>query len=391
MLDHPPRTSYLRRVTPRVSVLLAVASAVLGSVPARADPGPPSAAAADDLAIVRAIEADLVHLLDRVDGSTVSLLGCRTESGPTHVLGAGSGVVVRHRGTWLVTNGHVVNNCARVDAILSDGRRERVRVVSTDTLADLALLSFAEVPERIVAVPLEVSAESASEGTWVVATGNPFLLAEDGASAASLGVLSGQRGEACAVRLSGCSLQHDAEINPGSSGGPLWSVEGRLLGVNGAIVTRSRLEGTGPAYSGASFSVPVARVAAFIDQVLDARDRTHAVVKRPSPTPTATAPVGRRSAAARLGARLVGVVDGRGAGLGVRLRQLADHSPLRTGAASLAEGDRVVAADVANVRRAIRTPGDLERALAETPAGAELTLVVDRAGRRFTWTGRVRT
>jgi len=370
-------------VAPRL--LLVAVAACLGIAPAAwGDPGSSTSDAAEDVAIARRVEGDLVRLLERVDASTVSLLGCKSPVGGTaSVLGAGSGVFVRYRGTWLVTNGHVVKGCARIEAILPGGARERVRVVATDKTADLALLAFDEAPATLVPVGIEGGGIPLPEGTWVVATGNPFLLAEDGASAASLGVFSGQRGAACEARLGGCSLQHDAEINPGSSGGPLWSVEGRLLGVNGAIVTRSRLEGTGPAYSGASFSVPTPRVAAFIDHVLG---RT-ASPGSAAPTTTSTASTSNaRGAAARLGARLVAVEDGRGNGLGVRVRDIMPTSPLRRGR-SLVNGDRIIEVRIAGSRRTVRTLADLERALSQASPGAELTLLVDRAGVRVAWQG----
>lgn len=376
-------------------LLLVAVAAWFGFTPAAfADP-PPAADAGtaeavatgvppDDMAIARRVEADLVQLLERVDASTVSLLGCKSPVGGTaSVLGAGSGVLVRYRGTWLVTNAHVVKGCARIEAILPGGARERVRVVATDRTADLALLAFDELPATLVPVGIDGADAPLTEGTWVVATGNPFLLAEDGASAASLGVFSGQRGAACEARLGGCSLQHDAEINPGSSGGPLWSVEGRLLGVNGAIVTRSRLEGTGPAYSGASFSVPAPRVATFIDQVLG---RTASPGSAPPTTTSAVASGQVRGAAARLGAHLVAVEDGRGNGLGVRVRDIVSTSPLRRGV-GLVNGDRIVEVRIAGSRRAIRTLADLERALSRVAPGTELTILVDRGGVRVAWQG----
>lgn len=382
-LDRPARSPYLPLVAPRL-LLVVVAAWVVAAPIAVADPGGATPAPADDLAVARRIEAELVRLLEHVDASTVSLLGCKSQAGGTAtVLGAGSGVLVSYRGTWLVTNGHVVNGCSRIEAILPGGARERVRVVATDKTADLAILAFDERPASLVPVPIAEGHEPLAEGTWVVATGNPFLLAEDGASAASLGVFSGQRGAACEARLGGCSLQHDAEINPGSSGGPLWSVEGRLLGVNGAIVTRSRLEGTGPAYSGASFSVPTPRVAAFIDQVLGPTSRASVT----GPTTTRTAATTRRQgAAARLGARLVAVQDGRGSGLGVRIRDILSSSPLRRGRA-LVDGDRIIEVRIAGSRRAVRTLADLDQALAQAPAGAEVTLLADRGGVRVAWQG----
>jgi serine protease Do len=344
--------------------------------------------AAADVEVVRLLEQDLTALLDRVDASTVSLLGCEAaRAGQATVTGAGSGVVVSHRGTFIVTNAHVVEGCARIEAILPDGTRVRVRVRATEPKADLALLSFDTVPDVVLPVVLAGMSTPHTEGAWVVATGNPFLLGMDGRSVASLGVLSGQRGAECEARLSGCSLQHDAEINPGSSGGPLWSVDGELIGVNGAIVTRSRLEGTGPAYSGASFSVPVARVRAFIDQVLAGAGAREAP-RRPAPTGVVAPATGARRASDVLGSRLVSVEDRAGRGLGVRIRGLETDSPLLRGPA-LEVGDLITAIRLRGSTHVVRSVRDLDALLGGAEAGLGIEVVVRRDGTERTWTGQV--
>lgn len=350
----------------------------------------PPAQVERDLVAARAVERDLMALLARVDGSTATVLGCEGRRGvsASRITGAGSGVIVGYAGgTHLVTNAHVVDGCPRIEIVLPSGRHVEARVRATDKTMDLALLSFVNEPTDVSPFQLDGRGiDGLAEGTWVVAVGNPFLLAGDGRGMATLGVLSGCRAGGPAQSLAGCTLQHDAEINPGSSGGSLWSVDGRLLAINGAIVTRGTLPGTGPSHSGASFAIPVDRLEAFLRAVL--APATPPMTPDSSTTALPAAAAGASLAATRTTQwlRIVAVTTPSAEGVGATVLALENGSPMATGA-GLRVGDRITSLLTGDRLYRIKRLEDLEWALREHEAGASASIGIVRAGREEQWTG----
>ena len=354
--------------------------------------------AADDLAKVRAVEGALVQMLDRVSRSTVTVV-TRQRVGVTSVdaegakviAGAGSGVIIRQAGVWILTNAHVVQGSGQFDITTNAGRRIPVSVHAKDTGVDLALLQPLEPLSDADAVPIATAGTSdVREGQWVVATGNPFLLAENGASAASLGVYSGAR-----VGRKGSRdylLQHDAEINPGSSGGPLWDLSGRLLGINGAIVTRSMRQGGGPSHTGASITIPHAHVRRFLDSaihgiVVPEPSSPAPVIVQADPAPAAPAPIVQTYGFARLGIQGVTSLSGAGTYNGVLITRVDPGTPA---ARFLQPGDRIVGlSHQSTPLRSLRV-GTLEGSLAGLPTMAYVTIRYIRGGLRHSWTGSLR-
>jgi len=152
----------------------------------------------------------------------------------------GSGVIVAGDGV-IVTNYHVVANSEEIDVTLADGRRFTAALVGADAATDLAVL-------RIEARDLPTAAWGDSDtvevGEMVWAIGNPFGLDRT----ITYGIVSavGRRGVLDSPYQE--FLQTDASINPGSSGGPLVDVHGRVMGITTAIV--------GKDYSGIGFAIP---------------------------------------------------------------------------------------------------------------------------------------
>lgn len=168
--------------------------------------------------------------------------------GPTPREGAGSGFLVDEAGR-IVTNYHVIENARRIEITFSDGSAAAARVVGADPRNDLALLRAQSVPDTLTPLRLGSSAQL-TVGQRTLAIGNPF--GEFGGTLTT-GVVS-----ALDRRLEGPEgidiagmIQTDAAVNRGNSGGPLLDSEGRVIGVNTAIVSPS---GTS---AGLSFAVPV--------------------------------------------------------------------------------------------------------------------------------------
>ncbi len=143
--------------------------------------------------------------------------------------GAGSGVIVRFKGShYILTNNHVINGADNIRVDLSDSRFFEAEIVGADSLSDLALLKIGG--KDLPAVELGDS-DALREGEWVLAIGNPFGIAHS----ISTGIISGL-GRGRSREEYGSYIQTDAAINPGNSGGALINVRGELIGINAAIV-----------------------------------------------------------------------------------------------------------------------------------------------------------
>ncbi|MBX3097339.1 MAG: trypsin-like peptidase domain-containing protein [Fimbriimonadaceae bacterium] len=172
--------------------------------------------------------------------------------------GSGSGVVLSQDGL-IVTNNHVVTIEARngvrtpADAVrveLSDGKSFEAKIIGLDPRADIALLKI----DATGLTPIEIAPASSVEvGQWVMALGNPMGYQ----NTLSVGVVS-SLGRSLPTDQGGSvlidAIQTDAAINPGNSGGALCDAQGRLIGINTAIISQ-----TGGSI-GLGFSIPTSRV-----------------------------------------------------------------------------------------------------------------------------------
>jgi serine protease Do len=165
-------------------------------------------------------------------------------------VGQGSGVIVQPQGL-IVTNAHVVGSARRVEIINSSGASMSAEVVVSDEFQDLAVLRPAGDPGPGVAI-VEDSVGPPNIGSSVFAIGSPFGLS----NTVTAGVVSAFRGEQGRPLI-----QFDAPVNPGNSGGGLFDLQGRLVGIPTAI--RSPVNGN----VGIAFAVPSSRVRAILAQV----------------------------------------------------------------------------------------------------------------------------
>jgi len=145
--------------------------------------------------------------------------------------GLGSGVIVAPEG-YLLTNHHVVADAEQIEVRLADGRSAEAQVVGSDPDTDLALIKI-DLPELPVVVFGDQSVLRV--GDVVVAIGNPFNVGQT----VTAGIVSALGRNRLGLSTFENFIQTDAAINPGNSGGALVDAEGRLVGINTAIFSRS--------------------------------------------------------------------------------------------------------------------------------------------------------
>jgi serine protease Do len=153
------------------------------------------------------------------------------EERPFREHGLGSGVIVTKNG-YILTNNHVVDGASEVKVTLPDGREFTAKVIGRDPKTDVAVVKINA--DNLPTVPLADS-DKVEVGDVVLAVGNPFGVGET----VTKGIVSAtQRGD-MGIENYEDFIQTDAAINPGNSGGALVDIDGRLIGVNTAIMSRS--------------------------------------------------------------------------------------------------------------------------------------------------------
>lgn len=162
--------------------------------------------------------------------------------------GAGSGFLVDLKNGYVITNNHVIEGATEIQVGTFDDRKFKAKVVGADKSTDVAVVKLENfTPGNLKQVAFSDS-DKAEVGDWVVALGAPFELPQT----LTVGVVSATG----RTKVMGDSsqiedfIQTDAAINPGNSGGPLLDLEGRVIGINTAILSR-----TG-AFAGIGFAVP---------------------------------------------------------------------------------------------------------------------------------------
>jgi len=170
------------------------------------------------------------------------------------VTSLGSGVIVSPDG-YLLTNNHVVERGARFRVGFLDGRELTAKVIGTDPSTDLAVLKL-DTKERVPFAPLGRS-DDLMIGETVIAIGNPFGLSHT----VTTGVVSAvHRNFKAGERTMFDFIQTDASINPGNSGGPLLDIDGRLIGINTAIL--------GDRSAGIGFAIPIDRARRIAEDLI---------------------------------------------------------------------------------------------------------------------------
>ncbi|MDR3553999.1 MAG: Do family serine endopeptidase [Syntrophobacteraceae bacterium] len=174
------------------------------------------------------------------------------------VFGLGSGVILDASG-HILTNYHVVGGATKIRVVLADGREfsgKSVKVVGTDSKTDLAVIQIIG-DGSFPYLPLGNS-DQVKVGQWVVAIGQPRGLSES----VTQGIISAKHRTGLSEPSSYQDfLQTDAAINPGNSGGPLMNLNGEVIGINSAIISKSG------GFEGLGFAIP-SNIAAHVSRQL---------------------------------------------------------------------------------------------------------------------------
>ena len=166
----------------------------------------------------------------------------------------GSGFIIDEKGI-IVTNNHVIQDAEDIIVRVNGDREFKANVIGSDPLSDIAVLQL-DTNEKFIPVKFGDS-DKARIGDWVIAIGNPFGL---GGTVTS-GIISA-RNRSIGLSRYEDYIQTDASINSGNSGGPLFDMNGNVIGINTAILGRSGSIGIG-------FSIPSNSAKIVIDQLIE--------------------------------------------------------------------------------------------------------------------------
>ncbi|WP_376742059.1 Do family serine endopeptidase [Pseudorhizobium tarimense] len=268
--------------------------------------------------------------------------------GSQKVNSLGSGFVIDPSG-YVVTNNHVIEDADDIEVVFPDGSKLKAELVGTDTKTDLSVLKV-EPKAPLKAVHFGDSRQMRI-GDWVMAIGNPFGLG----GSVTLGIISA-RGRNINAGPYDNFIQTDAAINKGNSGGPLFNMRGEVIGINTAIISPSG------GSIGIGFAVPTELAENIVNQLIEFGEtrRGWLGVRIQPVTDEVAESLGLDRAR---GALVSGVVEG---------------GPIANG--EIKAGDVILRFD----GQAVGEMRDLPRAVAESPVGKEVDVVVLRDGKEQT-------
>ncbi len=269
---------------------------------------------------------------------------------PRRVNSLGSGFVIDPSGL-VVTNNHVISDADEVNVVFADGTKLKAEIVGRDTKSDIALLRIK--PDKPLKAVKFGDSDKLRIGEWVVAIGNPFGLG----GSVTAGIVSARNRDINSGPYDNY-IQTDAAINRGNSGGPLFNMDGDVIGVNTAIISPSG------GSIGIGFAVPSKNVVAVIDQL-----RQFGEMRR-----------------GWLGVRIQQVTDDIAESLGIKpvrgalVAGVDEKGPAKP--AGIEPGDVIVKFD----GKDIKEMRDLPRIVGETAVGKDVPVVIVRKGKEDTKT-----
>jgi S1-C subfamily serine protease len=227
-------------------------------------------ASAEDLS-ARAGEKQRIDVIKKVRSAVVAIFARGGQGG-------GSGVLIDKEG-YALTNFHVVQGTGPVmQCGLADGIMYDAVIVGWDKVGDVALIRLLPKKEgEPFPVAVLGNSEEVREGDWCLTMGNPFLLATDFSPTVCFGMVSGvhryQYPEGTLLEYTDC-IQVDASVNPGNSGGPLFSMKGEVIGINGRISfdKRRRIN------SGVGYAISSNQIKNFMGHLHAGLDADHATL-----------------------------------------------------------------------------------------------------------------
>jgi len=171
---------------------------------------------------------------------------------PKETNSLGSGFIISKDG-YILTNHHVVNNASEIIVKLKDRRELEAKLIGSDESTDVALLKVDESDLPVVEIG---SPDQLQVGEWVLAIGTPFGFEQS----VTAGIVSA-KGRSLPDGNYVPFIQTDVAINPGNSGGPLFNMQGKVVGINSQIYSRSG------GYMGLSFAIPIDVAMNVADQI----------------------------------------------------------------------------------------------------------------------------
>src|SRR6185437_6117821 len=270
----------------------------------------------------------------------------------------GSGVIVDPSGL-IVTNVHVIDGADDVKVSLADKREFEASIVLKDKRSDLAVLRIKDAHERFPSLDF-ANSDALEVGDVVLAIGNPFGVGQT----VTHGIVSALARTQVGITDYQFFIQTDAAINPGNSGGALVDMQGRLVGINTAIFSRSG------GSQGIGFAIP----ANMVRVVVKSAESGGGTVKRPW-----------------LGAKLQAVTADIADSLGLKrpagalIANVTPNSPAER--AGLRAGDVIVSVD----RQPVDDPNAFDYRFATRPLGGTAQFAVLRGGKEMTFTVALQT
>jgi S1-C subfamily serine protease len=178
---------------------------------------------------------------------------------PISTEGSGSGIIVNAEKGLVITNLHVIQDAQKIEIVLADGTSSSARLIGFDREYDIAVLQIRDLTTQLTSIPFGDSSKL-EVGQRVLAIGNPFGLNRT----LTTGIVSSLDRvvrSPTGVKMRGL-IQSDAAINPGNSGGPLLDADGRVIGMNTAILSQSGDS------AGISFAVPINQIRRILPELV---------------------------------------------------------------------------------------------------------------------------
>src|SRR5437660_9224260 len=272
---------------------------------------------------------------------------------PRRVNSLGSGFIIDAEGI-VVTNNHVISEADEIHVVLNDRTKLKAEVIGRDQKTDIALLRVK--PEKPLTAVKFGDSDKLRLGEWVIAIGNPFSLG----GTVTAGIVSARNRDINSGPYDNY-IQTDAAINRGNSGGPLFNLDGEVIGVNTAIISPSG------GSIGIGFAVPSKTALKVIDQLREFKETRRGWI----------------------GVRIQQVSDDIAESLGLKQARGAlvagvdDKGPAKP--AGIEPGDVIVKFD----GHEIKEMRDLPRVVADTPVGKDVQVSIVRKGKENTKTVRL--
>jgi serine protease Do len=275
------------------------------------------------------------------------------ERTPRRVNSLGSGFVIDSAGI-VVTNNHVIADADEINVIFNDGSKLKAELIGKDSKTDLALLRVK--PDKPLKAVKFGNSDKLRLGEWVIAIGNPFSLG----GSVTAGIVSARNRDINSGPYDNY-IQTDAAINRGNSGGPLFNLDGEVIGINTAIISPSG------GSIGIGFAVPSSTAIAVLDQL-----RNFGEMRR-----------------GWLGVRIQQVTDDIAESLGIKptrgalVAGIDDKGPAKP--AGIEPGDVIIQFD----GKDIKEMRDLPKIVGDTAIGKDVPVLIIRKGKEVTKTVRL--